>query len=186
MNNVLFEEVKHDIAPDPQEWYIKQKDVPSFKGRVIRLKYLHKLNPDGKQLMGSVETALAYKEMQRCYIEGFYLSVIILAQSLIEKILQDRLSMTRDVDKKDLRTVSSMLKVIRRKKLLHEFWISKIDRIRKIRNPITHLRKLGDPDFSDLGSSYAGKSVEKQIELDAKDALEVSTHFSLSGLNKIF
>jgi hypothetical protein len=186
MNTVLFEEANNDIASDPQEWFIKQKDGISLAGRVKRLKHLHKLNPDGKHLMGNVETTLAYKEMQWCYIEGFYLSVIVLAQSLIEKILQDRLSITAGVKGKDLITFSSMLKVIKKKKLLHEFWISKIDRIRTIRNPITHLRKMNDPNTVDHRSYNAGNHVEKQLELDAKDALEVATHFSLSGLNKIF
>lgn len=185
MNAKLFKDEIEDKG-DPQEWYIKQKDAASFNGRVSRLKYLHKLNPEGKALMGNVETVNAYREMQWCYIEGFYLSVIVLAQSLIEKILQDRLNRTSGIEKKDTRTLTSMLKVIKQKKLLHDFWIAKIDRIRKIRNPITHLRYVGDPDCAHIRSYNQGNHIERQLELDAKDALEVATHFSLSRLNNLF
>lgn len=181
----LFDDEIQDKG-DPQEWYIKQKDAATLEARVARLKYFHKLNPEGKTLMGNVETVNGYREMQWCYIEGFYLSVIVLSQSLIEKILQDRLRHTQGVKDKDIRTLSSMLRVIKKKGLLHDFWITKIDRIRQIRNPITHLRYVGDKDCADLRSYREGNNVEKQLELDAKDALEVATHFSLSRLNNLF
>jgi hypothetical protein len=181
MQNDLFGNAITSAA-DAQEWYLKNKDQDSLAGRIKRLKHLHKLNPDGMSIAADYETAAGYVEMQWCFIEVFYLSTILLSQSLIEKILHDRFNKMGE-EKTGKKGLSAMLKHIRTERLLDEFLVNKIDHIRQIRNPITHLKEMGHEHGLDQRHRHSNLSSQQQLEQDAKDALEVATWLILSKLN---
>lgn len=174
----LFENDDNNNVADPQEWYIKQKDASTLDARIARLRHLHKINPEGMQLMGSVETVNAYREMQWCFIEGFYLSVIVLAQCLVEKVLQDWMQRTGN-DKVAGKGLNAILLFAKDKKLLSEYLIEKADYLRLIRNPIIHLKEMGHEHNADLRSYRNRNSPDEQLHIDAKNALELASYIVL-------
>lgn len=81
--------------------------------------------------------------------------------------------------------LSAMLKFIRQNKLMDEFLINKIDRIRLIRNPITHLKDWSHEHRLDQRVINSKLSSQQQMFNDAKDALEVATWLVFSRLNDL-
>jgi len=169
---------------DPQEAYLRTKDESSLHGRVKRLKHLHKLNPEGMSVGADYETATGYIEMQWCFIEGFYLSTILLAQTLIEKILHDKFN-KMELGKVGNKGLNAMLKHIKKENLLDGFWVNKIDHIRLIRNPITHLKEWGHEHRIDQRSIHSDIPTQDYLECDAKDAIEVATWLIHSKINQL-
>ena len=161
---------------DPQEDYLKYKDEVSLKGRVARLKYLHRINPDGMTMTGPMELVFTMREIQWSYIEGFYLSTIVLSSALLEKtihrLLLDKKEKIRD------KSLSGMLNQIREKNLIEEYVLDRIDQIRLQRNPITHFKDLEHPHSLDKRSLASGLPPESQLENDAKKAVEISTYLA--------
>ena len=66
----------------PQMDYLRNRDNYTLSARVSRLEYLHKLKPDGMSFIGSdMELIFSYREMQDSFINGQFLSTILLGQS---------------------------------------------------------------------------------------------------------
>lgn len=176
MNTNLFgEEIK---KPETKVGlYIKNKDEQTFDSRVQRLEYLHKLNPDGLSLAGNIELVLSYRELQEVYINGHYLSVILLGQSWIEKNLQIHL------EKKNLKSITKkgsayMINYCIKNKLINEIISKKIDKFRLIRNPIAHIKSENYEHNLGNRSSKNKNNPFVQLEKDAKEVIELSTHIA--------
>lgn len=140
MNKDLFGnpiEKKLDVA----ELYLREKDEATIYIRAERLKYLSKINPEGLIFSGQMELYLSYKELQETFIQGHFLSTIVLGQAWIEKILHSYLNSVglNNIAKKGL---SGMVKYCWENNLAHEYLLSKIENFRLIRNPITHLKSF--------------------------------------------
>lgn len=176
MNTNLFgEEIKR---PESKVGlYIKNKDEQTFDSRVKRLEYLHKLNPDGLSLAGNIELVLSYRELQEVYINGHYLSVILLGQSWIEKNLYIHL------EKKNLKNITKngsayMINYCIENKLINEILAKKMDKFRLIRNPIAHIKSENYEHNLVNRSSKNKNNPFVQLEKDAKEVIELSTHIA--------
>lgn len=168
---------------DINEQYIKDRDESYFYERVKRLKYLHKINPGGLVMAGQAELVFTYRELQFCFIDGHFLSTIVLGQAFVEKLLY--IHYTELGLEKFSRTLDKLLKHARKNKIINNFIIDKIDAIRLIRNPITHFKdfdyihSLDNRSFKNMTSPYV------QIEKDAYTAIEIATFISITDLNRI-
>lgn len=181
MNTDLFgEEIK---KPETKVGlYIKDKDEQTFDLRVQRLEYLHKLNPDGLSLAGNIELVLSYRELQEVYINGHYLSVILLGQSWIEKNLHIHL------EKEGLKNITKkgaayMIDYCIENKLITEIIANKMNKFRLIRNPIAHIKSENHEHNLGNRSSKNRNNPFIQLEKDAKEVIELSTHIARYGLD---
>jgi hypothetical protein len=161
--------------------YIKNKDELTFSARVARLEYLHKLNPDGLSLAGNMELVLSYRELQEVYINGHYLSVILLGQSWIEKNLHIYLEKIglKNITKKGS---AAMIQHCIDNNLINGVLSKKMDKFRLIRNPIAHIKSENYEYNLGVRSSLSKNNPFVQLEKDAKEVIEISTHIARYGL----
>src|SRR5690554_3707143 len=84
-----------DLFGDPVKYeqstkllYLQDKDEFTLGNRLIRLEYLHQLNPDGINMLGNdLELMFSYRELREVFINGHFLSTIVLGQAWLEKLL---------------------------------------------------------------------------------------------------
>ena len=169
---------------DIQEQYIKEREDLNFSLKVNRLKHLHKINPNGITLMGQIELVLTYREAQLCYIDGHFLSTIVLSQAFVEKIIYQFYTEIGK-DKIAKRGLNAILSDAKKNRIIKEFIINKIDKIRLIRNPITHSKGVDYPHSLDNRSYKNRISPIIQIEKDAKEAIEIATFIAITDFYKL-
>lgn len=184
MEKDLFGNDVEKISFDTTEQYIKDRDEVMFLQRSNRLKYLHKINPVGITLAGQAELVLTYRELQLCFIDGHSLATIVLAQAFVEKILHDyynQIGLT-EIAKKGL---NAILKHAIKNRVLNGYVIKQIDKIRLIRNPITHLKDNNYEHSLDKRSYKNKVSPINQLEKDAKEAIGIATFIAITDLSRI-
>jgi hypothetical protein len=176
-----------DIMPQPldiTEQYVKDRDELYFAEKAKRLKYLHKINPDGLIMSGPIEFVLTYREVQLCYIDGHFLATLVLAQAFVEKLLHghyNELGLKAIANK----GLNAILQHARKNKTISSFVINNVDAIRLMRNPITHTKDINYQHGLDKRSYNNKTSPLIQLEKDAKKAVEVSTLLALKNLTEI-
>lgn len=184
MGKDLFGNDVEKTSFDITEQYIKDRDEVMFVQRSNRLKYLHKINPNGITLAGEAELVLTYRELQLCFIDGHALATVVLAQAFVEKVLHDHYNQLglSEIAKKGL---NAILQHAIKNKSLNPYIIKKIDKIRLIRNPITHLKENDYKHSLDNRSYNSMVSPINQLENDAKEAVEIATFIAITNLNRI-
>ena len=163
------------------EWYLRNKDEQTLQARSTRLEYLHKLNPEGMSLAGNMELVLSYRELQEVFINGHFLSAILLGQSWIEKNLHIYLTENglKNIAKKGPKY---MIDYCVEHKLIDRILTKKMDKFRLIRNPIAHIKSSDYEYCLDKRSTANRNNPFIQLEKDAKEIIEISTHIAVFGL----
>lgn len=163
------------------ELYIKNRDEQNFDSKVSRLEYLHKLNPDGIAFAGNMELVLSYRELQEIFINGHYLSVILLGQAWIEKNLHIHFEQIglKNIAKKGS---AFMINYCIENNIVNEILTKKMDKFRLIRNPIAHIKSSEYEHSLDKRSMNNRKNPFIQLEDDAKEVIEISGHIAKYGL----
>lgn len=182
MEKDLFgEKIKHD--PTIQEQYLRNRDEMYLGNRIKRLEYLHQINPDGLVFAGDTELVFGYREAQDAFIAGHFLSTIVLSQAFIEKIMHVHFE---QIDLKNIsgKGLAKMIAYCKENNIGHEIVINKIDWLRKIRNPITHLKNLNYGHRLDNRAFENRKNPLIQLEDDAKEAISVMTYVATRGIEK--
>jgi carboxypeptidase C (cathepsin A) len=162
--------------------YLKERDEFTLGNRLQRLEYLHQLNPEGITMAGNdMEMMFSYRELQDAFINGHFLSTIILGQSWIEKNLHIEL-LNRGLSNIAKKGFSEMVKYCKSENIIHSYLADKMEKFRQIRNPITHLKTL-DFEYNLSNRSYANmKNPLKQLEIDSKEIIALCGHIAVQGL----
>lgn len=174
MKNLFGEE--HIEKDDDFTTFLKQKDEETLFGRVKRLKYLQKIKSEGVLFGGDLELAHTYDEVQYAYVEGFFLSTLVLAQAFIEKLMQNYFELSRI---KCRNTFNSMLKYAKENDLFNDYILKKLDFLRMIRNPITHLKEY-EHGLSKRSHEVNKHPIEK-LEEEATLAISIMIHITQKG-----
>ena len=122
------------------EQYLSKRDRETFLKRIERLNYLKKVVPKNSSFLYSIELHYLMSEATQCFVNGQFVSTIILTQSFFEQWLHNFL-ISKGYEKEAKRGLKSMLAVIEKNNYLPKSVIRKVDEIRKIRNPFTHYKK---------------------------------------------
>lgn len=181
----LFGNEIEKLPLDLNEQYIKDREEVFFHDKVRRLKHLHKINPEGLTLAGQSELVLGYREVQLCFIDGHFLATIVLAQAFVEKVLHNHYN-SLGFEKVANSGLNRILAHAKESKIINEFIINKIDKIRKIRNPITHLKDFEYEHSLDKRAFKNRYSLEHQLEIDATQSIEIATFIAVTDLKQIF
>ena len=156
---------------DKYERMLAKIDKESFQRRVERLKFVESIIGD-TGLLGSIETVFIFREAGWAYINGEFISTIILAQAFIERVFHDFM-VEKGLESEARRGAQAIIEYCRNNKLTNEFLLDKFDQLRQIRNPFVHTKSV-DYQFS-VGKRMAFEQipVNELIEKDAKDAISL-------------
>lgn len=150
---------------------ILRHDRETLDGRVQRLRHLQTIFPKGYGFLSSLETAFLFDEAKMSYINGQFIATILLAQAHIEHGLQSYVAQ-RGESRLASAGLAKITKFLRRHNLVHTFLLDRIDRLRKIRNPFTHL-----PDW-DSPHTLTRRAAQRQHDWSA--TLRDDAEFSLA------
>jgi hypothetical protein len=145
---------------------LKKFDTRTFEDRLARLKHLQTIFPKGYSFLSSPETFFVFNEAKMAFINGEFISTILLAQAFIEHKFQCVIDQKGE-SKIANAGLAAMTKYLAEKKLLHAFLIQKVDKLRKIRNPFVHLQTHYN---SDSISSRVAQEQRRPEQIFAKDA----------------
>lgn len=184
MQKDLFGNEIADSSEDKVQWYIKNRDEFNSAEKVDRLRYLHKINPEGFSMWGQTELVLTMREVQFCFIDGHFLATIVLAQAFVEKVLHAHYFEIGfgEVAKKGL---NAIIKHAQKNKVLNSYVLAQADKIRLIRNPITHIKDFEYEHNLDRRSFKSRVSPMYQLSNDAKEAIEIATFIAISDLKRL-
>jgi hypothetical protein len=156
---------------DSFERELEEFDKATFKQRVSRFRYFYKHFPEYNSIIfGSDESFMIFQEVKSCFINGEFISVIVLAQSFIERRLQESLRIN-GYEKESKYPLNKILKEFKGKTSIPDYFIEKVNSLRLKRNPFVHLRNVMDKDNLFSRSSMENKKAESVLEKDAKDAI---------------
>lgn len=169
--------MKKDILGHPlkaKEPYLSRTlrkfDRDTFPHRLERLQHLQAVFPKGYGFMLPPESAFIMTEVKMTFINGQFIATVMLAQAFIEHILQIAVEGLGhpQVARKGL---NDIIKWFKRQRPQHTFLINKIDRLRRFRNPFSHLRPFDDPDTISQRAMKSRMRPEDIIENETRDAL---------------
>ena len=176
MKNLYGEE--HIAEDDEFMIFLKQKDEETLYSRGKRLKYLQKIKSKGVIFSGDMELAHTFDEVQYAYVEGFFLSTLLLSQAFVEKLMQNYFESSGI---KCRNTFNSLLKYAKENDLFNEYILRKLDFLRMIRNPITHLKSFEYEHGLSKRSYDAKKHPIKKLEEEATLAISIMMHIVQKG-----
>ncbi len=145
-------------------------DRRTFDQRLARLAHLQTIFPKGYSFLLPPETSFVFDEAKMAFINGQFISTILLAQAFIEHIFQCKIAARGDTKIAEA-GLAAMTKYLAKHELLHEFLVKKVDELRKIRNPFVHLQNnlSSKGVFNRIVKEQ--KSPEQLLEEDAQRAL---------------
>ena len=154
---------------DDVEKYIMQMDQETVKARAANLSYIIDIAPE-HGLMMPHESFLVLTEARDAFVNGLYVSTVMLAQALIEHRLQIFMNSIGEHDVAN-RGVSAILKRLRIIRPQHAFIIERVDRLRAFRNPFTHLKSFEHEHTIGQVSLRARQHPNEVLYHRAKEAL---------------
>lgn len=160
------------------ETSLEKYDSKSFEDRLTRLEYLNTIFPKGFGIAGDQETVYIFVEAKMAFINGEFISTILLAQAFIERKLQMHFE-SLDLGHIAKRGLKSMIDYARKNNILHSYLIERINSLRKKRNPFTHLKpfdyefNLNQRMFNEFRNSNQFKQPMEILEVDSKEAISL-------------
>ena len=127
--------------PSRLENSLVKYDKESFPTRLERLKFIEKIFPKDYSILGIMETVFVFEEAKMTFINGEFISTILLAQAFIEKKLQGHY-IDIGFDNIASKGLKAIIRHARQNRVLHNYLLDKIDDLRKKRNPFTHFKPV--------------------------------------------
>ena len=161
------------MIPSAEQW-LDNEDRKCKDDRLQRLKWIMNQYPkiDDPLFWGGVKSYYLFEEARYCFVYGQYLASTMLSLSYIENTLG---SIFYAGGRNDLQRASlaNLLKEAKKEGLISEQEFIVFDKVRKIRNPLTHFRRPDDKDL-DLQAFKKGLNLYEMLEEDAKLALKAN------------
>jgi hypothetical protein len=158
---------------DSFEKELEEYDKATFEVRLSRFRYFYRYFPEYNQIMfGSDESYLIFQEIKSCFINGEFITVVILVQSFIERRFQESLKIF-GFEKESKYTLNKILIEFKEKNIIPEYFLKMVNDLRLKRNPFVHLRDVQDQDNLYSRSLKIKKDSLAILEKDAKDAISL-------------
>jgi hypothetical protein len=159
-----------DYEAWPVLWFeIEFADERTRLARYQRSLFLATL-ADGRTFMLPAEMGLLLEEARSTFVHGEFTATLLLVLSFIEHWLSRRMVQRQQSKTAARGRISEVLKHLRKTGELPLFLIECIDKLREVRNPITHSMP-GDEYRIDLISMRSGMSDRRFLEREARRAL---------------
>ncbi|WP_298537882.1 hypothetical protein [uncultured Algibacter sp.] len=187
--NLFGESVKKRKRKSRLESSLEKYDRESFEERLERLKYLNKIFPKDFGILADPETVYVFGEAKMAFINGEFISTILLSQAFIERKLQLHYQSLglENIAKRGLKAIVNHAK---KNNILHEYLIERIDVLRKRRNPFSHVKptehefNLTQRMMSDLKSDKKYRQPFEIMTDDAKEAISLMYTIFITELKK--
>lgn len=157
-------------------------DRNTFDERLDRLKFIYKFYPKGILLSGDMEFVYTFTEVKDCFISGHFIATIVLAQSFIEKVFHQFFTDNGQHNEAN-QGLASMIKFARKKHLINYLILDNVDELRLKRNPFTHSKDYNYPHTLQRRTLKNKTQPEKQLENDAKEAMQILFLVARNKLN---
>lgn len=152
-------------------------DEETFPDRLERLQYLNKIYPKGLAFGSDAETVFVFDEAKMSFINGEFISTILLTQAFVERWLQQYFD-SKGQKKLGKEGLKKMTEYARANDLVPQFILGKIDEMRVKRNPFVHLKHfdhehtLNQRMMKSIRNENAKTYYEIMLE-DAKEAISL-------------
>ena len=156
-------------------------DRDSFNERLQRLRWLFRVFPKGYSFMMPIEPASIFDEAKMAFVNGEYISTILLASAFVEHWLSSYLS-GKGFGKEARRGLKSIIDCLRENNLVHGYLLDKIDHIRQIRIPFAHKKAPGHSKNLDQRMFLEQRQPFEVLEKDAKDAISIMYQLAIARL----
>ena len=175
--NLFGESIKKKRRKSRLESSLEKYDKETFKERLERLKFLNKVSPKDFGILADPETVYVFSEAKMAFINGEFISTILLSQAFIERKLQLHY-LSLGLENVANRGLKGIVTHAKKNNILHEYLIERIDILRKRRNPFSHVKPIGH-EFNlaqrmvDLKSNKTYRQLEEIMINDAKEAISL-------------
>ncbi len=113
-----------------------------------------------------------HDEVKATFINAEFTATIMLSVAFIEQWLSSVLE-SHGFRKESKSGLKGILECLRKHRLVDEFVLSKVDRLRLIRNPFTHLKEIGHEHGLGKRSLDHGTFPVVLLERDAREAVSL-------------
>ena len=162
------------MIPSAEEW-LDNEDRGCWDDRLNRLKWIIEEYPniDISIFHGGIKSYYIFEEARYCFVYGQYIASTMLSLSYIENTLG---SVFYAAGRNDLQRagISDLLKEAQKEGLISEREFSVFDKVRKIRNPMTHFRKPLHRETLEYKAIESDRHPYEVLEEDAKVALKAN------------
>lgn len=150
---------------------LKISDESRREERADRIVWMSTYRSRPGVIMGRPETLALFDEAEDAFREGHFISVQLLALAFIEHTIVEEL-VERSLAKERI-NFERAIELAQRNQVLGSELLSRIDRLREVRNPFSHRRPPDDPDT--YGNRYIARQIHPRamLEQDAREAFQV-------------
>ncbi len=176
--NLFGEPVKKKTRKTRLEASLENYHKDTFQEKLERLKFLDKVFPKDSGIMADPETVYVFTEAKMTFINGEFISTVLLSQAFIERKLQNHYQ-SIGLENIAKRGLKSIVRHAKKEKILHDYLIERIDLLRKKRNPFSHIKpfdheyNLTQRMMNDLKSSKQYREPYEIMYDDAKEAISL-------------
>jgi len=160
------------MMPSAEGW-LDNEDKQCRDDRLNRLKWIVEQYPNIEISLfhGGLKSHYLFEEARYCFVYGQYIASIMLSLSYIENTLA---SVFYASGRSDLQreTLLNLLEEAKERGLISESGFAVFNKVREIRNPITHFRKPMDKETIEWRAAKNDRHPYELVEEDAKTALE--------------
>lgn len=162
------------MAPSAEEWLCNE-DKQCWDDRLNRLKWIidEYSNIDMALFHGGLKSYYLFEEARYCFVYGQYIASTLLSLSYIENILA---SVFYTAGRNDLQRahVVDLLNEAKKEGVICESEFTVLNKIREIRNSMTHFRKPCDKETTEYRAIEEDRHPYELLEEDAKIALKTT------------
>lgn len=155
---------------------LERHDRQTMAGRIARLTYVKRVHPGGGFAM-PIESMMVFTEAKMAFIDGLFVSVLLLCNSFIEHVLGSMLE-ARGFRKEAKAGLAAQIACARMAGILDDFLLEKADRLRHIRNPFVHLKPFDHEHGIGRRMMEARLGPHEILEADARTALSIMYAFA--------
>ena len=148
-------------------------DRQTLPEQAARVRWLSSVIPKALTLGVSIETAIVLEETKRSFVDGNFVSVVVLSAAFMEHWFVGKLT-ARGYHKEAEQGLGASIKCARANKLVDPLILEKADRVRLIRNPFVHLKDY-DHEFT-VAQRMMDEAISARDCLDAGERREGRYH----------
>lgn len=152
------------------EWSLERVEKATLPVRAERVRWLEKVIPKNRGFAMPTETFYVFEEAKSSFVYGCFVASTVLAAAFVEHWLSARLAQ-RGFNKAANNGLAAMIECCRKNHLLNPTLLEKVNRLRLIRNPFTHLKSFDHPHGLGQRSLRERSHPEALLEVDAKESL---------------
>lgn len=160
---------------------LERLDRATLQPRLERAQRVQRMFPKGYSFLMSIETAYVFEEAKMAFINGQFVSTILLAVAFTEHWLGSFLG-SRGFEKEARSGLKGIVACLRRHGLVQEFILGKVDRLREIRNPFVHFKPTEHPHRITRRVWAQRRDPNEILRRDAEEGLSLMYQVSIYPL----